>query len=480
MATTRSNSKNTVRSGSSRSADVALCIVVFVGTVLIVNRLGSPRVDSPEDGGPATGSVTATVFQRFPADGPPGLTRPTQADLEDEIVAQANLRKVLSEENLPHVSAEIIQRLGENLQVSLGPASAPDTLQVSITSTDSDPHRAVQVVNALARQYADDRNAKFASLAAQPCRDARDAAEAAGREFFEAQARFHRFLERHFREHGDQAGRTSIWLARQVSLPSQPLEAESEPPPGTVENPDWSELARRLSELAKQRDALLVDKTLLHPDVRGVEEKIADCRQALQRMTRYVPAPDLAGPSIETPPDSQSLPKILHPSPVQSPPPLPDPTGRRHEAAVREFHAHKVAVDDAAVAYERLTLEERQAWRRQYAPPGIELQLARMEDTIHPPDRPAATMPVALIVALALAAGVGMITSGLGHDPTLDTAQQVRARLPIPIIGTIPAANPAAVEANRRRSNQPSGLTLIGCGVALVSVGLLILLTARG
>jgi hypothetical protein len=479
METTRGNSRNTVRSRSSRSAHAVICVAVFVVTVLMVNSLDLRQNDGPAGGGAAIGPVTATVCQQFPADGPAGLIRPSQADLEQEIAGQANLRRVLLAENVGDVSAENIEGLAKNLQVSLSRGSTADTLEVSITFTDSDARRAVRVVNSLARQYAAEANAEFASLAGQPCRDVRDAAEVAGREFFEAQARFHRFLERHFREHGDRAGRTRNWLTRQVWFSPESLEAESRP--GMVENPDWSELARRLSELTKQRGGLLVKRTLLHPDVRGIEKKILDCRQALEQITRYLPGPDLAGPVIEAPPGSQPLPKILPPgpveSPVESPPPLPGDASREHGAAVREFHVYKVAVDDAAEAYERLSLEERRARRRQYAPPGIELQLARVEESIQPADRSAGTMPVALVVALAMAAGVSMITSGLGNDPTLDTAEQVRARLPIPVVGTIPAANPGAVEANRRRSNRLSGLALIGYGVGLVAVGVLILLT---
>ena len=474
MATTRNDSKNTVRSGASRPAHAALCVAVFVVTALAVSILGSRQDDRPGHRSTATGSVTATVFQRFPANGPPDLTRPSQADVERQIVGRANLRRVLLKENVANVSAEMIQRLGENLQVSLSRGSSADTLKVSIASTDSEPRRAVRMVNSLARLYAGDQNAKFASLAGQSGQNARDAAEAAGREFFEVQARFHRFLEHHFREHGDRAGLTRSWLTRQVSFPPQPLQAKSRP--GMVENPDWAETAWQLSELTKQRGRLLADKTSLHPEVRAIEKKILNCRQTLERIPRYARNPNVAGPSPVAPPGSQPLPEILPPGPVESPPYLSGDAGRAHETAVRDFQMHTVAVNDATEAYERLSLAQRQASPRQYPPPVIELQLARVEECLQASGRSPETMPVALIVALAVAAGVGMITSGLGNDPTLDTAGQVRERLPIPVVGIIPAANPGAVEANRPRSNLLSGLALIVYGVGLVLAGVLILL----
>ena len=82
-------------------------------------------------------------------------------------------------ENIRDVSAEMIQQLAKNLRVSLSRGPSADTLEISITSTDSDLRRAARVVDALARQYALGQNAKLAFLAEQRCRDARDAAEAA-------------------------------------------------------------------------------------------------------------------------------------------------------------------------------------------------------------------------------------------------------------------------------------------------------------
>ena len=475
MTITRSDSKNTVRSRASRSAHGVLCVAVFVVTVVNVNRLGSRQDDGQADGVAATRSATATVFQQFPANGPPGLTRPSQADVEKEIVGTANLRRVLGQEDVANISAEMIERLGQTLQVSLSSGSSADTLEVSITSADSEPRRAARVVNTLARLYVDDQNAKLVSLAGQSGRDARDAAEAAGREFFEAQARFHRFLESHFREHSDRAGRTRIWPTRQVSFPPEPQAAESESRPGMVENPDWSEMARRLSVLAEQKDELLADRTLLHPEVRAMEKKIVDCRQALEQIPRHV-----AGPLPETLSGSQPLPESSPPDSVDGPPAMPGQTSQDHEAAVRDFHLYKVAVDNATEAYERLSLEERKAWQRQYALPGMELQLARVEENLQAAGPSLGTMPVALMVALAVTVGVGMIVSGLGNDPTLDTPEQVTASLPIPVVGIVPAVNPGAMEANRRQSNQLSGLALVGYGVGLLFVGALILLTAYG
>ena len=476
MAIANSESRNTVRSGAFRSARAVLCVAVFAVTVMAVKGLGSRKDEGQGDGGQASKPATATVFQQFPASGPPGLLQPSQADLEHEIVSQANLRQVLLEEDIDDVSDELVQRISADLQVAFRHGSSADALEVSITSTDSDPHRAVRMVNTLARQYAGRQNARFASLAGESCRDARDATEAAGRELFEAQAQFHQFLERHSREYGHRAGRTQTWLTRQVSFPPQPLEAESDPLSGTVENPDWSDLARRLSALTNQRDGLLTERTSLHPEVCAIEEKIVQCRKTLEQIPRYLPSPNVAGPPLETQPDPQSLPEILPPGPVADPPPQPDPPSLDYEAVLNDLQMHKAAMGDAAKEYERLFLEERQTWLQEPAA-GIELQLARVEEGVQAADRAPGTMPVALIVALAMAAGVGMIISGPGNDPTLDTVQQVRARLPIPVVGIIPAANPDAVEANCRRSNRSSGLASIGYGAGLLLVGVLILFT---
>jgi capsular polysaccharide biosynthesis protein len=489
METTRSDSKTMIKSGAFGTRRVVLCAAVFLTTLLFVSGLGSPGDDGAKDGHSATGPVTARVLQRFAADGPPGLSRPNEDDLKRRIVGPPSLRRLLMAKNGPDVSEEMIRQLGENLQVSIDAGPAAETMEVSITSTDSDPLRAARVVNALARQYVGDANEKFAALAGQPGRDAREDVEAAGRELFEAQAQFHRFLERHFREHGHQADGGRTWPTRLVVYSPESLTLESEPPPGMIENSDWTVAARRISKLAEQRESLLVDRTPRHPEVRGIETRISDCRIALEQIPRYVQGrvkntDGQPSNSDEQPSNSDQLPRVLPSAPVkhpvENPRPQPGQSSREHEVAVREFQMYKVAVDNATEAYERLSLEERQAWRRQYSPPGIELQLAKVEENSRLKDPSRGTMSVALLVALGMAAGVGMIFSGLGKDPTLDTVEQVRAGLPIPVVGTIAAANPAAAEANRRRSNQSSSRALTGYGVGLVLVSLLILLTAFG
>jgi hypothetical protein len=281
-------------------------------------------------------------------------------------------------------------------------------------------------------------------------------------------------------EHGHQGVGRRYLANRLVVYSPEPLTLESEPPPGMIENSDWTVAARRISKLAEQREGLLVDRTPRHPEVRGIETRISDCRIALEQIPRYVQG--RVKNTNGQPSNSDQLPRVLPSAPVkhpvETPRPQPGQSSGEHEVAVREFQMYKVAVDNATEAYERLSLEERQAWRRQYSPPGIELQLAKVEENSRSKDPSRGTMSVALLVALGMAAGVGMIFSGLGKDPTLDTVEQVRAGLPIPVVGTIAAANPAAAEANRRRSNQPSGLALTGYGAGLVLVSLVILLTA--
>ena len=470
MPATRSNSKNTVRSGNSRTARAVLCVTAFVLTGLVVNTAKTRQATPPTDG--RTTTASATVCQRFPADGFTGLALPNEADITRRIAEPGNLRRALSEDFSGSVTSDLIGRVHENLRISLDQGLSPDRLQVSIGYLDEDPHRAAQVVNALARQYASDQNEVLAAMARKSCRDASDASEAASREFFEAKARFYQFLELHFNEHGERAGRTQISLTSQTSYSPEPAISQSDTRAGMVENPDWSELSRRVSNLVRKRDEFLVNKTSLHPEVRAIENQILDFQKRLDEVPRYLPDPNWIQPKIEPRPGAESA------QPSQGSPRVPEATIQEHEAAVRDFYMYKAAVDNAAEAYERLSLAERLTWQKQSSPSTMELQLAAVEEKTQAPRQSSGLPLVALTAALAMAAGVGMISSGLGHDPTLDTADQVRAKLPIPVVGIIPAANRASATAGRRQRRPLGGFGMIGYGVVLVFICMLILLSA--
>jgi hypothetical protein len=245
-----------------------------------------------------------------------------------------------------------------------------------------------------------------------------------------------------------------------------------------IDNPDWTRLEAEISELTRKREELLADLTPLHPTVLGIEDQITGLERRLATIPQRIAAPQSASPIFNPP---------LEPPPVQAPsversgpPPsqiVDTKTAEGHAAAAKDFWTLKRAAEQAAARYEELAQVERQAWQQQCQTPAVWLETAGVPQVGLAGDRSGRLLIVMLTSALAMAAGVGMISSGFSADRPLKTADEVEAKLSIAVVGTIPTGSPS--DAVRRGWQQPlSGLGLTLYGVVLVFLCFGILLMA--
>ena len=152
--------------------------------------------------------------------------------------------------------------------------------RVPIVFTADNPRQAAETANALADRYAAARHAQWQAEIEGPCLKARQAAAVARQDYSECMARLAQF-ERQLRE-----------MARAAAARPKPTVEPARPaPPSMIENPKWLELQRRLAELQRRREKLLVDRTPLHPAVQEIDVRIADAQQQLAAVARQIPNP---------------------------------------------------------------------------------------------------------------------------------------------------------------------------------------------
>jgi len=480
MPATGSSSKYVVRSKPSWKARLALCVLAFLASGVVVYRMASKTA-----GDARVYSATATIFERLaPPDGagihgPNGLARPDPFAIEREILSEENLRHALGQLSsqrrdvvVDGASAEVqatVDQVARNLRITTTEASEPERgLRITISGDDEDPNRAVRLVNTLAEAYANKHGANLQAAFGQDYLDAQKAAERARQEYLDAKGRFDDFVERHFHE---QQTLAEQWAKSWHSTPpvaSPPLR-EVRPPAvlRRIENPEWVELQRQLAELEHHRAQLLIARTPLHPEVRNVEVRIVRVKQRLDTVPDHLLEEKPEVPPPEETPAREAV--------VENPPgtlgeALPGTMVEACARAVRAFRDHKEALERAHQNYDRLAQAERQAWERQTRGASVELEPADRPQVSQPSHGSARGLLGALAAALVVACGVGLISSGFEIDPPLNTPGQVEKTLLAPIVGQLPATGTLSAGADEGQFRPASGLSRIISGAVLIAV----------
>jgi capsular polysaccharide biosynthesis protein len=224
-----------------------------------------------------------------------------------------------------------------------------------------------------------------------------------------------------------------------------------------VENPKWTDAARRLAELEERQRQLLFERTPLHPSVQELEMRIGDMRRELAAIPQKIAQSVSPLPSV---PDPQAGTLVAPPAvtPVEI-----ETAQQAAQAAQRQVRQAEAAAQAATTA--------RNAELR------IDLQPAE-----EVPEPPASGSSMAELLAMAVAAattsvvGLGMISYGASLAPAVSTIGELQALLPVPILGVVPVTdsrgNPARSALGRRLIRCLAllmGLLLLG-GVAWIFV----------
>lgn len=427
------------RARSSWTSKLVLFALVGVVTWVIVLGLGER---TPH----ATSASTATAAVRLSP--PPGRSAES---LEQEIVAERFLQEALG------LAPASLAAVRANLHVAVE-SSGPEC-RVTLSYTGREPATTLPVVNRLAEHLASVVRASAASLA--PTSTGSSAVEAAQTQRRAAEVELDRFLAQYFAQLQQRAER----LAQPVASTPLPSHITAEPAAAPtsetlVENPQWVELNNRIAQLEQDRAEMLQSRTAEHPGVRDLELQLTRLNQQLAGLARQIPASQIPAkqlPTGGTPPREPVAP------PPASPAFDPHPLVAEDRAAAAHYLQLRQGVEQAEALVRQAIAAEPQ--RPQTAPAQPQVELASRCESLGPSsgDR---LLWVALAAAVAMAAGVGMLSLGLA-DPPLGTVAEVEAALPLPVLGVIGVSATAARPVSSQFT-RPLLLLLLLSGLALV------------
>jgi len=343
-------------------------------------------------------------------------------------------------------SAAMVEEVLSALRVSVRPLGNP-THQVAISCTSPDQAIAVPVVNALAargidlfRQSSRSKVQASVAAAAERLQESRGA-------LAEAQRKIEHFLSSVV-QNAAQGERFTV--GKPVTPDYQEL----------FENPQWVELQAKLEQLEHQRAVLLVERTEEHPAVQQADSAIAELRRQLATVRRW----------LEGPPSRQSGASSQNDDPAfrQSAPPQA-PLSQQQAATLEQL---KQSLAEAQQRAAQAELEHQQALAAAQSVPDVEVRWATGCQEIAPPAPLGRLLVASLGAGLAATIGLALICAGLTTENAVVTKAEVEARLPVPVVGVIPAQSPGtSPRAFRIRQRLAQwGQTLIGALLVLGAV----------
>ena len=303
--------------------------------------------------------------------------------------------------------------------------------------TDDARERAVEVANAQTERYVRDRRAEWTRRTEGPCRQAKANIEKARQEHAEAVAR----LEAFQRELAEAAANVQRKEAMRLPRPA--------------DNPQWLDLHRRFTDLQRRYDELLVERTVLHPAVVDVALRMATIKEQLD-----------VTPQRRTSVGDELPVRIELPSEDSAP---TEADQRIAEQNQRKLDELTQAVDRAAQAIDDATAAQQRAIQAQQAGPKFFIEPAQVVEI--PPRIDYGwrrLMSTTFATGLLMMFGVGFVAIGRGIEPRVASVAEVEADLGVPLVGMIPADDPAADPAAASRRQSRDRRTMISVGTLLM------------
>jgi len=368
---------------------------------------------------------------------------PSAETLRSQIANEENIARTLAE-NVPGMAVrDSIKRIRWGLQVTAQRGDSPRAVVVGLTLADPDSAFATRVVNALGEQYAEGCRIR---LREEMRREHRVAAEALaeGRQHVQrAQADLEGFLARHFGEQ-ERLAQRALSAAPPIAAPTPvapPQATPALPPsavlvrPNLVDNPDWMRLQEQVQARRRALFELLAVRTPLHPDVQAMQADISDLERRMMVVPRQVLRPIDETPVAQTP----AVPAVAEPKPTNAAV-VPGLPATEQLATAQTFTTLNTALRRALEEETRLAAAERTAWQAQYGVPSVKFLPAT--GAIHPSAMAGSgggrVLWVALIAAMAVVSGVGMIVNRPGADPQIATVSEAEQALGVPVLGIVP------------------------------------------
>ncbi len=416
---------------------VLWCLLASALTAVVVYRWGREHW-TPVAAGPA---YTATAYVvEGPADGSP---RPT------------NLRSVPGEGPGLRASSAAPSDI-ESLSAGrphpnpLPKGEGIGSQRVPFTASDDDAERAAEAANGLAAGYVSQRRAEWQRRTEGACAKARQGAETAQRQLAQCEADLDTFR------------RQLAEAAAKPQAAGQPQEKPLLPP--MVDNPQWNALQDELSGLRQRREELLLKRTPQHPAVQDVSRRIAGVEEQLAATERQIPNPQAEG-AVQNVPLTLRVREARHAERDEY---------NKGEHEKRENQARLDALTAAAAAARQACrqaeLVGQQAVREQDGGPRLAVESAEVVRNPLKVDYGWwRLLGTALGSGLVMAFGAGSLALGVGIESPEVSVAEVQADLGEPLLGVIPADDPArtAAKVNRQRRVRRAAITV---GLLLMAV----------
>lgn len=444
-----------------------LCFLVFAATVAAV-LTWAPRTAKQ----PARYSASASVIRTGVPDAGPSDQSPTDdGQLKNAVLSDANLRRLAARQGpaAPDAApADPIESLRRDLDVTVSRSPADDQLEIAVACSGEDPARVVGLVNDLATIVADDYRQQAAVATTGAWQQARQAAADAHQRLLATRAALDDFLAEHFRKQEAMAEKVKASAEEQSRQAKTP---EPIPTSRMIVNSEWLELDRTRQELADRREEMLVTRTPQHPMVLELDAKLRRVEKELASVPREVPdeplPPVVAHPLLDSPPMQPPEDATAEAEPTATlGRVLPAIDMSEYGPTAEKYRQLCDEADEAQETYDRLADAEQVAAERRLEMPEVEVRLAQQCQTARPADGSSRALLIALVAGLALAAGAGMISTGMSTDPPLRTISQAQVGLPAPIVGVLPCEGALRDEEPRSASSR----TLAVWGIILVAV----------
>lgn len=460
-----------------RASVVSLFVTVLVSVSAGVYCLGQKKFESPR-----TYSAEAGVWYTWPkgtgsGGGSIATLLPDVTAAQRQITSAANL-----EQALRAVAAGTPNRPPQ-APLSQEQAAVRDGLRVTaqgdargwrvgIALRGRDLSQVLRLTNRLAEQYAAAERSRLETMLTKQYQQAHQAAEQARDGLRRASARV------------DEARRALEAAAGQPATSPSPPEVSRRPsPPPMVENPQWLDLDKQVKQLDRRRWELLVDRTPIHPEVQHVDAQIAQLREMLTNVPRWLPAPSGHGVGrnemASQSPLHQGQASAEQVKPV-APTSLPGPAPEAR--AAEQLAAARAAEVQARQNADRLAQLERRAWQQRQACPLVRVQPADRCQVFG--ETRGRSLPLVLFagsLGLAMALGVALVALAVGRDPKLRTLAQLQAAIPVPVVGVVKLPpTPTSAKPDRPAGSFPrlaSGI--VGAALIAVSVAILALTATR-
>jgi uncharacterized protein involved in exopolysaccharide biosynthesis len=312
-------------------------------------------------------------------------------------------------------------------------------VRIPMAANDDDPRRAEAAANARADAYVKHEQAVWQRSTAVVYHKARQAVELASRELAQSEDRLEAFRRQ---------------ITRATAKPQATgLRPESSPSQAMIDNPKWLDLDRRLGELQRRRDSLLINRTPAHPAVEDVAVQIKD----LQRQMAAIPRQILNTAAKSKTPVA----------PPKSSPAANDSIAGKDTEKLSELTD---AAETTRRTWQQASAAEKLARNAQRAGPRFTVVYARVAENSPRPDSGwQRLLYTTLSASMLMAVGAAFLSAGANIQPPVASVAEVQAAAGVPIMATIPPTTsaPSPLWLSRRQTRLRRTLLAVGLLLAL-------------